>query len=73
MKRIDELLFELNNKIRINYNIKDPLIKITLTHEAFDKMLIEMSSINRYESSFSPAWMNDFKIFGVRVEARKRK
>lgn len=70
--RIDEILYKMNIEIEKEYNLSEPVIEITLTHEAFDKMVIDMAKFNKNESRYSPSWMNDFKIFNVRIKARKR-
>jgi 2-keto-3-deoxy-L-rhamnonate aldolase RhmA len=71
-KRIDQILYEMNQQIELHYNIRNPLIKITITHEAFDSMVLDMAEHTKYSAKYTPAWMNDFEIFGVRIEARNK-
>lgn len=71
--RLDEILYQMNQEIEKAYGIRNAVIKITLTHEAFDKMVFDMAKHSEYSAHYTPAWMNDFGIFGVRIEARKRK
>lgn len=73
MKRIDQILHEMNLQIEESYNLKGAVLKITMTHEAFDTMVLEMAKNNKYSAYYTPSYMNDFVICGVRIEARSKK
>lgn len=72
MKRLDEILYNMNRDITQSYGMENAVLKITLTHEAFDKMVFDMAKNDKYSARYSPAWMNDFEVFGVRIEARSK-
>lgn len=70
MKRIDEILFNMWKEIEANYGMQNSVLKITVTHELFDKMVFSMAETKKYSAHYTPSWMNDFNICGVRIEAR---
>ena len=73
MKRIDEILYEAIKDINQTYGLgKQPLLKITVSHETFDNMVLDMTKITKYSSRISPSSCNDFEILGVRIEAREK-
>lgn len=72
MKRIDEILHDLVREIEMNYGISDAVQKITVSHDAFDKMVLDMVDINKYTRQYLPSKVNDFEIYGVRIQARKK-
>lgn len=72
MKRIDEILYKMCTEIEANYGLRNAVKKITISHEAFDRMVFDMAKQTPYSARVTPASMNDFEICGIRIEARGR-
>jgi len=72
---IDEIIYRFRNDLISYFGKDDGLLKITLTHELFDQVMLdlfrkEQGYPNKF--SYSPSAMNDFVIYGVRLEARAK-
>lgn len=72
--KIDQILHELNQKIAVEYGVENAIHKITMSHEAFDNIIIDFFRENKYstKSRIQPSSCNDVEIVGIRLEARPK-
>lgn len=70
--KIDEIIYKLNAEIEKQYGIRDAVHTLVMSHEAFDRTVIEMFRSDPYRYRFSPSEMNDMQILGVRILAREK-
>jgi len=69
---IEEALHNFIRELTTEYGVKDPIIKIALSHEAFDAVMLAACKSDLYKYSYRPSNCNDFRIFDVPIVARRK-
>lgn len=67
---IDQMLAEFLLSLEKEYGVKNPITKISFSHEAFDRIMYDLSSKSNYRIRYSD--INDCNLLGVRIEARAK-
>jgi hypothetical protein len=79
--KFEEGLLRLTHQLHAQYGIPDGLVKIAVTPELFNRVIVELYSRatgqysignKRYSASGRPHLWSELKIYGVQLVARER-
>lgn len=70
--RFEHALQEFKDRIKEEYGF-DPTMKITFDNESFDRIIIRLLQQSSNPIRFNPSDVNDYKIAGVRIQARSKR